>query len=416
MRFELFIARKLFSKQQGEKQVSLPAVRIATIGIALGLAVMILSVAVVLGFKNEIRSKVVGFGSHIQITNLESNSSFEASPIGVDSLMMAKLLADPDVSHAERFATKPGILKSGDEFEGIVLKGVGAEYDWSFLNAHLVAGSTLDRRADSTVSNTDVLLSNYMAERMGLTCGDSFTAYFVQEQVRLRKYHVRGIYQTNFGEFDKLFVFADLQQVQRLNGWRSDQVTGVELMLHDFSRLESTTERLFYQMQRTTDIDGNDYYVRSIEELNPQIFSWLDLLDLNVWVILTLMVLVAGFTMISGLLIIILERTNTIGILKAMGADNRSIRRLFLYLSALLIGKGLLWGNLLGVGLALIQYYLQPMKLDPEMYYLTHVPIELNLLLLVALNTGTLLVTLLMLLGPSMIIARILPANSIRFE
>ncbi|MGL4518220.1 MAG: ABC transporter permease [Phocaeicola sp.] len=416
MRFELFIARKLFSKQQGEKQVSLPAVRIATIGIALGLAVMILSVAIVLGFKNEIRSKVIGFGSHIQISSLDNSSNLDTNPIVADSTMMATLLSDPEIKHAERFASKPGIIKSEEEFQGIILKGVGDDFDWSFIEQHLVEGRSLNSKSDTTVSSNDVLISQTIANQLKLKTGDSFMAYFVQEQLRMRKYHVRGIYRTDLAELDKLIVYADLQQVQRLNQWRADQVSGVEIITHNFNRLEQTTDRLFYQMQKSPDADGNDYYVRSVVELNPQIFSWLDLLDVNVWVILTLMVLVAGFTMISGLLIIILERTNMIGILKAQGADNKSIRKVFLYLSALLISRGLLWGNILGITIAMIQLYLKPLSLDPEMYYLSKVPIELNIIHILLLNLGTLAITLLMLIAPSMIIARIAPAKSIRFE
>ncbi|MGL4993983.1 MAG: ABC transporter permease [Bacteroidales bacterium] len=416
MKFELFIARKLFSKQQGEKQVSLPAVRIATMGIALGVAVMILSVAIVLGFKNEIKTKVIGFGSHIQISSLNNSSNLESNPIIADSTLMATLLSDPEISHAERFASKPGIIKSQEEFQGVILKGVGTDFDWSFIEQHLVEGNTLNTQSDTTVSNTDVLISQAIANQLKLKTGQSFMAYFVQEQLRMRKYNVRGIYKTDLAELDKMIVYADIKQVQRLNQWREDQVSGVEITIKNFDNLEQTTDRLFYQMQKSPDADGNDYYVRSIIELNPQIFSWLDLLDINVWMILTLMLLVAGFTMISGLLIIILERTNMIGILKAQGANNRSIRKIFLYLSAMLISRGLLWGNILGITLALIQLIFKPLSLDPEMYYLSKVPIELNIIHLILLNLGTLGITLLMLIAPSMIIAKIAPAKSIRFE
>lgn len=419
MNLELFIARKIYANRQGEKSVSLPAVRIAVAGIALGLVVMMLAVSIVIGFKQEIRRKVIGFGSHIQISNLDNNSSFESAPIRVTDSLMAVLQNTPEVSHIEQYITKPGILKTDTEFQGVVYKGVGAGYDWSFLKEHLVEGEIPDYFPDSlngTLANgTQILISQTLADMLNLKLGDSFMSYFVQDNVKARKFHIAGIYQTNFVDFDKLFIFSNIPTLRKLNDWEGDQVSGIELMVKDYDRVEQITEDLYFKLQNL-DSGGRGYYVRSIRDLHPQIFSWLDLMDINVWVILFLMTLVAGFTMISGLLIIILERTNMIGILKSMGYADFSIRRVFLYVSAFLIGRGMLWGNVVGLIVCGLQYYFGIFKLDPTMYYLKAVPIAWNFWYFLLIDAGTLFVTLLMLLGPSMIISKISPAKSMRYE
>lgn len=419
MNIELFIAKKIYSNEQGEKRVSLPAIRIAMAGIALGLTVMILAVAIVLGFKQEIRNKVIGFGSHIQIANLDNNSSFESEPILLTDTLYQILDQNSNIKHIETYITKPGIMKTDTEFQGVVFKGTSEAYDWGFIRDHLVGGEIPEFYPDSlggTLSNgNEVLISQYISDLMNLNVGDDFLSYFVGETVKLRKFKIKGIYKTNFVDFDKIFVFTNNPTLRKLNDWADDQVSGVELKVKDYAKLDQTTEELYYELQ-DLDSGGSGYYVRSIVDLYPQIFSWLDLLDINVWVILTLMVLVAGFTMVSGLLIIILERTNMIGILKSMGAANVSIRKIFLYICGFLIVRGLIWGNLIAVTICTLQYYFKFLKLDPEMYYLSSVPIAGNLLYLLLINVGTLIVTMLMLIGPSMIISRILPAKSIRFE
>lgn len=414
MNLELFIAKKIHFSKEGDKQVTPPAVRIAMIGIALGLAVMILSVAIVIGFKKEVRNKVIGFGSHIQITNLDSNVSYETSPIAVNEAVLADLSHTDGVSHVERFATKPGLLKTDSAFQGIVLKGVGEEYDWTFFRKNLKSGDVFT--VSPKESGTSVIISKYLADRLSLKVGDGFLTYFVQESVRARKFTITGIYETGFLDYDKLFVIADIKQVQRLNGWEADQVSGLELYVDDYARLDSISEQLYFSYSEKKDRNDNTYYVRSIKELDPMIFNWLDVLDINVVVILVLMMAVAGFTMISGLLIIILERTNMIGILKALGHDNRGIRKIFLYISFFLIGKGMIWGNIIGIGLCLIQSKFQPISLDSSIYYLDAVPVDINTLTWVLLNIGTLSVAMLMMLGPSFLITKIDPAKSIRFE
>lgn len=414
MNLELFIARKIHFSKQGERQATPPAIRIAMIGLALGLAVMILSVAIVIGFKKEVRNKVIGFGSHIQITNFDNNSSYQTMPIAVSDSFLVALKERSEIRHVETFATKPGILKTETDFQGIVLKGVDRQYDWSFFQKNLKEGEVF--QLDSAKRSSDVIISRYLSDLVGLKVGDSFLTYFVEEDVRARKFHITGIYETGFADYDKLFVIADIRQVKRLNGWSDDQVSGVELLVDDYGQVDSLAENLYFELMDKQDREGNTYYVRSIKELNPMIFSWLEVLDINVVVILVLMLAVAGFTMISGLLIIILERTNMIGILKALGENNRSIRKIFLYVSFFLIGKGMLWGNVIGISLCLLQSYTHLIKLDSSIYYLDAVPVDLNVVSLALLNIGTLLVSMLMMLGPSYLITRISPAKSIRFE
>lgn len=415
MGLELFIAKKIyFGKGNDGRKAAPPAVRIAIIGIALGLAVMILSVAIVVGFKKEVRAKVIGFGSHIQITNLESNSSYETTPIALNDTLMNRLRSFAGIRHVEPFATKPGILKTENDFQGIVLKGVDENYDWSFFKKNLKAGDVFTVVPDSTTTN--VLISQVLADWHHLKVGDSFLTYFIQEDVRPRKFRISGIYDTGFFDYDKLFVIADIKQVRRLNNWDKDQVSGLELLVKDYDELDQTTEELYFEMSNKQDRNGNSYYVRSIKELNPMIFNWLDALDTNVIMILLLIFAVAGFTMISGLLILILERTNMIGILKALGQNNRSIRKIFLYISLFLIGKGMLWGNIIGITLCIIQAQFHLLPLNPSVYYVDAVPIDLNIISLLLLNIGTLAASMLMMLGPSYIITKIDPAKSIRFE
>jgi len=412
--FELFIAKRIHFSKEGDRQVTPPAIRIAVIGIALGLAVMILSVAIVVGFKKEVRNKVIGFGSHIQITNFDSNVSYESNPVAVSGSLLDSLRSFPGIKHAEVFATKPGILKTDDDFQGIILKGIDADYDWTFFKNNLKEGEIIT--VDPEKSTTDVIISKYLADLMGLKLDDTFLTYFVQEDVRARRFHITGIYETGFVDYDKIFVIADIKQVRRLNNWEEDQVSGVELLIEDYTQLDAITEELYYEMADKQDRFGNLFYTRSIKELNPVIFGWLSVLDLNVVIILILMMAVAGFTMISGLLIIILERTNMIGILKALGENNTSIRKIFLYISFFLIGKGMLWGNVIGVGICLLQSKFKLISLDPSIYYLDAVPIDLNLFSWFLLNIGTLTCAMLMMLGPSFLITKIDPAKSIRFE
>lgn len=416
MNLELFIAKKIHFNQDGGRQVTPPAVRIAIIGIALGLAVMILSIAIIVGFKKEVRNKVIGFGSHIQISNFDSNVSYETAPIAVTESFLDSLRGYPGVRHLEIFATKPGILKTDDDFQGVVLKGIDGGYDWTFFRDNLKEGELFVW--DPEQVGTDVIISQSLANLLHLEVDDTFLTYFVQGEgdVRYRRFHITGLYETGFADYDKLFVLCDIRQVRRLNNWDDDLVSGVEIQVEDYSLVDWVAEELFFEVAEKRDRLGNTYYTRSVKELNPAIFGWLDVLDLNVIIILFLMISVAGFTMISGLLIIILERTNMIGILKALGQNNTSIRKIFLYVSFFLIGKGMLWGNVIGLLICLVQSYFRLIPLNPSVYYLDAVPIDLNIFSLLLLNAGTLAASMLMMLGASYLITKIEPAKTIRFE
>lgn len=414
MNLELFIARKVYFGGGIKQKVSSPAIKIAVAGIALGLAAMVLSVCIVVGFKKEIRDKVIGFGSHIQITNFGNNMSYEVSPVSMTDSLRVALENNSEIKHIEVFATVPGIIKTDSEFQGVVLKGVGADYDWTFFKQNMIEGNILHKSDTSTLNQT--IISKYIADRLDLKLGDSFVTYFVQDPIKARKFVITGIYSTNFEDYDKLFIITDLNLVQRINGWEKNQVSGIELMVKDYSRLSETKNDLFYEMAASHDGGGQALYTRSIEEMNPMIFSWLSLLDMNVWVILILMLAVSGFTMISGLLIIILERTNMIGILKALGAHNFRIQKVFLYISSFLILKGMLWGNIIALGICILQKTLGIIKLDPATYYVSEMPVDLNPIYILLINIGALVISMAMMIGPSYLIARISPAKSIKFE
>lgn len=415
MDWKLFVARRIYRSKEGNKEVSKPAVLIATWGIAVGLAVMILSVAVVVGFKHEVRGKVVGLGSDITVTNFDAQKSYETVPVVAGDSLLDVLRTAEGVKHVQRYSTKPGMIMTDDNFLGMVLKGVASEYDWTFLKKHLLEGKI--PAFSDTASTNRALISRTIANKLRVQTGDKLYTYYIEgENVRARRLEIAGIYQTNFTLYDDLFLITDLYTVNRLNSWKPDQVSGVELEVTDYELLETVKEIVREQVDMQTDRYGNTYYTQTVVDSNPQIFAWLDLLDMNVWVILTLMTGVAGFTMISGLLIIILERTNMIGVLKALGADNLAIRKVFLSFSVFLIGRGMLWGNIIGLTFVGIQSYFRIFKLDPTTYYVDCVPVEFNLWWWLLLNVCTLIVSVLMLIGPSYLITRIHPAKSIRFE
>lgn len=417
--FPLFIARRIYSDPSPESggRVSKPAITIALAGIAVGLAVMILSIAVAMGFKREVKEKVTGFAAHIQVANYSrSGNLYETRPIaGDDSLRTAILQSSAGISHVQRYTMKPGMWKTRDNFQGIILKGIGQEYDTTFLSRHLIAGR-IPLFTDSVASG-EILVSKVLADKLGVRTGDRITTYFVQENVRARRFTVCGIYQTNFAEYDNRFLITDLYTAGRLNGWKDPSlVSGMEVAIRPGADLEACTARVGQLVNRRTDRYGNAYLAQSIEQLYPSIFAWLEVLDTNVLVIIILMTGVAGFTMISGLLILILERTNMIGVLKALGAADGTIRRIFLLFAVFLIGRGLLWGNLIGIGLCLLQQSVRLIRLDPTTYYVDAVPVLLDIPMLLLLNLSTLVISVAMLLGPSLLISRIRPAEVMRFE
>ena len=415
MHFPLFIAKRLYSEQGDKRKVSRPAIHIATAGVAIGLAVMIISVCVVLGFKHTIRDKVIGFGSHIQVADFLTLQQMEQYPIVIDDSMIDVLKHIPDVAHVQRFAMKEGILKTDSDFLGVAFKGVGPDFDSTFIHNNMVEGS-LPHFSDS-VSHNQILVSQLMADKLHLKLGQRIFAYFFDNNgVRTRRFTIAGIYQTNLKKYDETIAFTDLYTAVKLNGWESDQASGAELSVNNFDNLDMVESRVISKVKGTVDHYGETYSSATIKELNPQIFQWLDLMDLNVWIILALMLIVAGVTMISGLLIIILERTSMIGILKALGARNKTIRHTFMWFAVFIIGKGMLIGNVLSLGILALQQAFGIIKLDAQTYYVSTVPVEINALYIVALNVATLLISVFMLVAPSYLISHIHPAKSMRYE
>lgn len=415
MNFSFFIAHKLYKDKGGRQHVSRPAITIATAGVAIGLVVMLLSVFVVLGFKHTIRDKVIGFGSHIQVTNFMTQMSSDQAPIAMNDSMIKVIGGIEGVKHVERFAYKQGILKTDSDFLGVMFEGVAQEYDTTFIHQNMVAGS-IPKFSDSQSGN-HILISQNIADKLKVNAGDRIFAYFIDENgVRMRRFTIQGIYQTNLSQYDQVMCFADLYTTVKLNAWQPDQVSGAAITVNDFKQLDEVESWFVEKINRTEDRYGETYATQTIRDINPQIFSWLDLLDMNVWIILVLMVSVAGVTMISGLLIIILERTTMIGVLKALGTRNKTIRHIFLWFAAFIIGRALLIGNAIALGMALLQQWTGIIKLDPATYYVSTVPVEINIPLLIILNVATLLISLFVLIAPSYLISHIHPAKSMRYE
>ena len=408
------MARRIFSHQDDAARVSRPAIRISTIGVAIGVAVMLVSVSVALGFQHEVQAKLLGFGSHIQVFSYESLGSEELKPIVIDSDITERIEAIPGVSHVQRFCVKPGMLKTDESFRGVVFRGVGQEYDTSFLSQHLVAGE-MPHLTDS-VSSGQLLISQQLAQQLQLQVGSSVYAYFFENSIKARRFRVSGIYCTHLADFDKQIVYADLYTVHKLFNWDTHQMSGAEILTDDITRLDDVRDHLVKSIHKQHDAYGAQYTSMTIRELYPQVFAWLHLLDLDVWVILILMTCVAGFTMISGLLIIILERTNFIGVMKAMGATNAEMRHLFLHYAVFIVLRGMLYGNLLAFALIVLQYFTGIVHLDPNVYYVDSVPVLFCWPYFLLVNIFTLVSCVMALILPSYIISSIHPARSIRFE
>ncbi len=415
MNLPLFIARRIHSDKGDRRKVSRPAIHIATIGVAIGLAVMIITVSVVLGFKHTIRDKVVGFGSHIQVLNLMSINNSETYPISINDSMMNVLSHIEGVRHVQRFAMTQGILKTDEDFLGVVFKGVGPEFDSTFISQNLIEGEV--PAFSDTKAQQKILVSRMMADKLKLKTGDRVYAYFIGgDDVRVRRFTISGIYQTNMTRFDEQICFTDLYTAAKLNGWFPHQYSGAELLVDDFDRIEATEQHVVEQVNRSHDEYNNTYSSQNIHDAYPQVFSWLELLDINVWIILGLMVCLAGITMTSGLLIIILERTSMIGVLKALGARNDTVRHTFLWFAAFIIGRGLIIGDILGIGLVLMQQLTGFVSLDPQTYYVSEAPVELNIPIVIVLNVATLFISISVLIIPSFFISHIHPAKSMRYE
>lgn len=417
MNTELFISNRLFFDKSNQQFLSKKIIRIALFGIALGLAVMIVSVAVITGFKSEIRNKVIGFGSHIQVINYESKNSYEIPPISQNQPFLDKLKTMNDIESIQVFATKPGMIKTDESIQGIVFKGVDLNYDWSFFRKNLVTGN-LPLLNDTNRIN-EILLSENISRLLKLKTGDSAVLYFVNESEvtpRMLQLKVCGIYRTSLEEFDNLFIIGDIKQVQRLNDWQNDKISGFEILVSDFKKIDLIEQEVRNMVVNYSSENSEILRTESITRQYPQIFDWLSILDMNVWVILFLMVLVAGFNMISALLVLILERSTMIGVLKALGSPNWSIRKVFLYLSVFLTSRGMLWGNAIGIAIILLQKLFHIIKLNPATYYVDVVPVNFNIVHILLLNIGCIAVTTLMLVVPSYLVSKISPDKSIRFD
>lgn len=414
MSLSFFIARRLYSSSDNKTRISSLGVKIATIGVAVALAVMIVSVAVVVGFKNEIKNKVVGFGGSIQLLNSDALQSGQEIPVEASPALIRRVKKVEGVSHVQAVSKKMGILKTDDEFQGLMFQGVGADYDTAFIAAHLVEGS-LPKFGNAEAAN-GILISRATQKALSLKCGEKVFAYFFDDDVRMRRYVVSGVYETNMMQFDNNLVLCSRKAVNSLMGWGADECTSLELEVTDFSRLDDIADRVAEVKPSQPDKNGCYYGVYTIKELYGSIFDWLKLLDLNIWVILGLMVCVCCFTMTSGLLILILDKTTTIGILKALGARGALVRRVFLHYGVFIVIKGLIWGDIIGLGICFAQYKWHLMGLDAASYYVDHVPVAFHWPAILLLNLATLVICAIVLLGPTMVVSRVRPVKALRFD
>ena len=408
MNLPAFIAERISSKDKDN--LSGPAVRIAITAIALGLSVMMISIAVLVGFQAEIREKVIGFSAHIRIDNFDENASFESEPISSDQTFYKDIGELQGIRSIQVFALKAGILKTEDQMQGVILKGVDRDFDWNFFKNYLVEGTLLN--LSDTGSSQDLLVSTTILRKLKLTLGERVRMYFLsgsEAQPRGRVFNIAGVYETGLEEFDDAYVIGDISQIQRLNNWGPDQVSGFEVFIDDFRQLNELAQEVYARI-------GYNLNAETVTDSYPQIFDWLRLMDINVVIILVLMIAVAGITIVSTLLILVLERTTMIGTLKALGMRNNEIRKLFIYVTARIILLGMLIGNIIGIGLGLFQHYSKIIPLDQESYYISYVPVHLNLWHILLLNAGTFAISLLMVMLPGYIIGKISPVKAIRFS
>jgi lipoprotein-releasing system permease protein len=411
MNFEFFIAKRVISSKEYKSSISAPIIKIAITAIAMGLIMMLIAVATGVGLQKKIKEKVSAFNGDIIITNFDTNVSDDSQiPISIKQDFYPKFTGVNNIKHIQGVASKTGIIRTKNTFEGVVVKGVGADYDWQYFKEFLVAG----RIPDVTKNlNDEVLISKILANRLLLNLGDKAVTFFLdnttEKEPKSRGFTVVGIYDSGFEAFDKQFIFADIRHIQRLNKWKKDQIGAFEIFVSDFDKIQETSNQVYAYT-------GSFLDVINIRDKYYSIFEWLDLFDFNIALIIGIMILVAGINMITALLVLILERTKMIGVLKALGSTNWSIRKVFLYNATYLIIVGLFWGNLIGIGLLLIQKYFKPIQLNPQTYYVTEAPVYIDFGYIFILNIGTLLLCLLMLLVPSYIISKIAPVKAIRFD
>ena len=411
MNLEYFIAKRLISVENRKSTISTPIIKIAIAAIAIGMIMMIVSVATGIGLQQKIREKVAAFNGHIIISNYDDNQSqVSVEPVSLNQRFYPKFNSVEGINHIQAVASKAGIIRTAAAFEGIIFKGVGKEYQWKNVSEYLVAGKLPDVSHDL---NSQVLLSKFLADRLNLKVGDKFNTFFMKDKSNqlpnLRIFQVTGIYNSGFQEFDSAYIIGDIRHVQRINKWKPNQVGAFEVFIDDFTKIKEIGEEVYSETNSALD-------TKTIVEKYYYIFEWLQLFDFNILTILIIMIVVATINMVVALLVLILERTQMIGILKALGADNWSVRKIFLYNAFYLIVRGLFWGNLIGIGLILIQQYFGIVKLNPENYYVSVAPVDLNWLYLLGLNLGTILICLLVLLIPSYIITKISPVKAIRFD
>lgn len=411
MNYELFIAKRIIAAKQYKSSISSPIIKIAIIAIAIGMVIMMISIATGVGLQQKIREKLSGFNGHIQITNFDNNNSeITLEPVSKNQDFYPQFTNVDDISNIQIFATKAGIIRTETDFEGIIFKGVSNDYNWSFFKDYLVEGN-LPNYAEK-VSN-EVLISSEISNRLKINLGDEFNILFVKDDPGkapwIRVVKAVGIYNSGFQDFDENFVIADIRHIQKMNKWTDDEVGGFEVFINDFDALDEKSREVYEQTASTLNS-------QSIVEKYPEIFEWINLFDTNIYVIIIIMILVAGINMITALLVLILERTQMVGILKALGSNNTSIRKVFLYNAGYLILRGLFWGNLIGLLILLVQKYGSFISLNPETYYVNTVPIYLDFGYIFLLNIGTLVLCFLMLIIPSVIISKISPVKSIKFE
>ena len=411
---EKFLARRLYGRDEGVKGGSRPAIIIATAGIAVGLAVMILTMAVTRGFKGQIRDKVMGFSQHITVTNYHVGMGVVEDPVTCTDSIVNALLAQSLIERVQPYVNKPCIIRTDEAFHGFMLKGIGPDYDRTFLNRYMLRGGFPEPQ--DSLGNNWIVLSRTISDMLGLDIGSKADVYFMQSQVRIRRLTVTGIYETGFLEYDRMFGISELQMLQRLNEWEPYEYSGLEIGLTDVDRIDDGYGQVREVINALEEQTKEDYLVQTLYDTHSGLFAWLDVLDLNVWIILALMLGIAGFTMISGLLIIIFERTATIGTLKSMGASNKTVRKIFLRLASYIILKGMVIGNVVGIIICLVQQWFHILPLDPANYYLDSVPMQIGIGWLIILNVVMFLLSMLMMLLPSAVISRIVPSKSIRFE
>ncbi|MFK5889737.1 MAG: FtsX-like permease family protein [Flavobacteriaceae bacterium] len=411
MNYELFIAKRIIFSKQGKSSISAPIIKIAITAIALGMIVMLISVATGVGLQHKIREKVAAFQGHVQITNYDNNNSeITVNPIDKNQDFYPEFKDISGIKNVHVFATKAGLIRTAKDFEGVIFKGISTDYNWDYFKTYITAGHTLNFKGRPS---NDVLISTTIANRMGLKLGDKFNLFFVKndpnKSPNLRVLKIVGLYNTSFAEFDENYIIGDIKHLQKINKWGNDKVGGFEILLDDFKTLDTKSNAIYAATAATLN-------AQSIKDKFPALFDWLSLFDVNITVIIAIMILIAGINMITALLVLILERTQMIGILKALGNANWSIRKIFLYNAAYLIVKGLFWGNLIGLSLLFLQYKFKLVTLNAETYYVKAVPVYIDVYQIVALNVGTLILCVLMLLIPSIIVTKISPVKAIKFD